>query len=105
MKRARLKARSKKTSAKYVERRKLVERLLKERPRCEAQVPDVCTGKSVHLHERLARSQGGDILDPEQSGIITVCFECHWWIGTEVKKATEMGLRWRRYGRGQQDTD
>ena len=58
----RLKPRSKKMAAKYVERRKLVEKLLKEHPQCEAQVPDVCTGKSVDLHELLARSQGGSIL-------------------------------------------
>ncbi len=83
-------------AAKYVERRKLVEKLLKEHPQCEAQVPDVCTGKSVDLHEVLARSQGGSILDP--SNIICVCRECHDFIGREVKLATEMGLRRRRYG-------
>ena len=96
MKRSRLKPRSKKMAAKYVERRKLVEKLLKERPQCEAKVPDVCTGKSVDLHELLARSQGGSILD--ESNIICVCRACHDFVGTEVQKATEMGLRRRRYG-------
>ena len=96
MKRSRMKPRSKKMAAKYVERRKLVEKLLKEHPQCEAQVPDVCTGKSVDLHELLARSQGGSILDP--SNIICVCRACHDFIGREVKQATEMGLRRRRYG-------
>jgi len=96
MKRSRLKPRSKKMSKVYVERRKLVEKLLKEHPQCEAQVPDVCTGKSVDLHELLARSQGGSILDP--SNIICVCRACHNFVGTEVQKATEMGLRRRRYG-------
>jgi hypothetical protein len=95
MKRSRMKPRSKKMAAKYVERRKLVEKLLKEHPQCEAQVPDVCTGKSVDLHELLARSQGGSILDP--SNIICVCRACHDFIGREVKLATEMGLRRRRY--------
>ena len=95
MKRSRLKPRSKKMAAKYVERRKLVEKLLKEHPQCEAQVPDVCTGKSVDLHELLARSQGGSILD--ESNIICVCRGCHDFIGREVKLATEMGLRRRRY--------
>jgi len=96
VKRSRMKPRSKKMAAKYVERRKLVEKLLKEHPQCEAQVPDVCTGKSVDLHELLARSQGGSILDP--SNIICVCRACHDFIGREVKQATEMGLRRRRYG-------
>jgi hypothetical protein len=95
MKRSRMKPRSKKMSKVYVERRKLVEKLLKEHPQCEAQVPDVCTGKSVDLHELLARSQGGSILDP--SNIICVCRACHDFIGREVKLATEMGLRRRRY--------
>ena len=87
----------------YNQRRKLVARLLEEKPYCEAQVPEVCTGKSVDLHEILARSQGGSILDP--SNIICVCRACHNFIGTDVQKATEMGLRARRYGRGQQGTD
>ena len=95
MKRSRLKPRSKKMTQLYRERRKLVEKLLKEHPQCEAQVPDVCTGKSVDLHELLARSQGGSILDP--SNIICVCRACHDFIGREVKLATEMGLRRRRY--------
>ena len=95
MKRSRMKPRSKKMAAKYVERRKLVEKLLKEHPQCEAQVPDVCTGKSVDLHELLARSQGGSIL--EESNIICVCRACHDFIGREVKQATEMGLRRSRY--------
>ena len=79
----------------YRERRKLVSRLLQEKPKCEAQVPDVCTGKSVDLHEVLARSQGGSILD--ESNIICVCRACHDFVGREVKLATEMGLRRRRY--------
>ena len=105
MKRSRLKPRSKKMSKVYVERRKLVEKLLKEHPQCEAQVPDVCTGKSVDVHEVLARSQGGSILercstDSDGSWIqcIAVCRACHDFIGREVKQATEMGLRRRRYG-------
>ena len=105
MKRSRLMPRSKKMSKVYVERRKLVEKLLKEHPQCEAQVPDVCTGKSVDVHEVLARSQGGSILercstDSDGSWIqcIAVCRACHDFIGREVKQATEMGLRRRRYG-------
>ena len=95
MNRSRIKPRSKKMTQLYRERRKLVSRLLQEKPMCEARVPDVCTGKSVDLHEVLARSQGGSILDP--SNIMCVCRECHDFIGREVKQATEMGLRRRRY--------
>ena len=105
MKRSRLKPRSKKMSKVYVERRKLVEKLLKEHPQCEAQVPDVCTTKSVDVHEVLARSQGGSILErcsTDARGTwvqcIAVCRACHDFIGREVKQATEMGLRRRRYG-------
>ena len=95
MKRSGLKPRSKKMTQLYRQRRKLVSRLLQEKPVCEARVDDVCTGKSVDLHEVLARSQGGSILD--ESNIICVCRACHDFIGREVKQATEMGLRRRRY--------
>ena len=90
MKRSRLKPRSKKMAAKYVERRKLVEKLLKEHPQCEAQVPDVCTTRSVDVHE---------VLDARGTWVqcMAICRACHDFVGREVKQATEMGLRRRRY--------
>lgn len=59
-----------------VTRRALVVALLAERPRCEARW--VCDGaRSVDVHERLKRSRGGNILDPTQAHMVTVCRACH----------------------------
>ena len=72
-------------------RRDFEAELLTARPSCEARVEDVCTYRSVDVHELLARSQGGSILDRENC--IAVCRMCHSWIGENPKKATERGLR------------
>lgn len=111
-----LKPRSAKTAAKYagsdgVEgRRAFVERILTERPECEARHlllcchPDDertldqagrCTRHSVDVHEILARSAGGSILDDKN--VLAVCRSCHDWIGNHPKKATALGLRRSRY--------
>lgn len=59
-------------------RRRLVAQLLRERPVCEARVR--CKGaKAVDVHERLKRSRGGDILDPRQAHMVTLCRACHEW--------------------------
>jgi hypothetical protein len=59
-----------------VERRQLVVRLLRERPRCE--IRWACQGAlSVDVHERLKRSRGGNILDPDQAHMVTTCRACH----------------------------
>lgn len=72
----RVKPRSTKRDAAMVERRKLVAQLLRERPVCEARW--VCRGaRSVDVHERLKRSRGGNILDPAQAHMVTVCRACH----------------------------
>lgn len=74
-------------------RRELRLRLLDERPWCEARTPQ-CGGRAVDCHERLRRSQGGDILD--ETDIITVCRACHDWIGHNPAAAERLGLaRWR----------
>lgn len=96
MKRSRLKPRSKKMSKIYVERRKLVAKMLKEQPHCSANIDGVCSAIAVDVHELLARSQGGSILDPENC--VTVCRPCHTWIGDNPARATALGLRRRRYG-------
>lgn len=95
----RLKPRSKKTQQLYSRtggRKDFVISMLSQFPKCQAQIDDVCQQRSVDVHELLARSQGGSILDP--NNCITVCRMCHSWIGDYPKLATERGLRLRRYG-------
>lgn len=68
-------------------RRGLVARLLKERPRCEARW--VCRGaKAVDVHERLKRSRGGNITDPDQAHMVTLCRPCHEMTEAEPAEAT-----------------
>ena len=87
MKRTRLKQRSPKMAAMYVERRALVAQLLAERPVCEVRAR--CHGaRAVDVHERLKRSRGGNILDPAQAHMVTACRACHDWTEAEVAKAT-----------------
>lgn len=99
----RLRPRSDKMTEKYVDRKLLRERLLQERPRCQACIPfyyhdlivlglssEFRVRTSVDLHEIKNRSQGGDILD--ESGILCVCRTCHDRIGAEPKVAELLGL-------------
>ena len=94
----------------------LVARLLRERPTCQAghvigahyaglPIPtkrcatdpiwDRCTRDSVDVHEILARSAGGSILD--ESNLMCLCRRCHDWIGDNPKIALALGLRRSRY--------
>lgn len=99
----RLKPRSKKTDDVYVERRKLVKRLLTERPFCEA-----CPVFAAHdnkityvrrpsqdIHEILRRSQGGSILD--EPNLLAVCRPCHRRIGDSPELAFNLGLAKRSW--------
>lgn len=105
----RLKPRSKKTSDEYVERRKIVERLLAERPFCEA-----CPKFAVHdkkvtyvrrpsqdIHEIVRRSQGGSILD--ESNLMAVCRLCHRRIGDHPQLAFALGLAKHGWERNEHD--
>ncbi|MCW2601840.1 MAG: 66, gp66 [Frankiales bacterium] len=66
-----MRARSLKAARLYRQRRALVAQLLEERPICER-----ChAARSVDLHERKNRSQGGDLLNP--AGISCLCRACH----------------------------
>ena len=84
--------------AKYVERRKIVARLLEERPACEAckslagyREERVYTlRQSGDIHEIINRSQGGDIL--EESNLLAVCRTCHTWITSHPHEAQHVGL-------------
>lgn len=86
MKRTPLRSRSKKQSAIYVQRRKLVAEMLEQFPWCARCYWD----RSVDLHELKNRSQGGDLLDPE--GIVTLCRRCHEWVTTHPQAAHDTGF-------------
>lgn len=90
--------RSKKTEELYVERRKFVEKILQERPFCQAcrafaAYENKVTFKqqmSRDVHELVRRSQGGSILD--ESNVLAVCRPCHTRIGNYPQLAFELGL-------------
>lgn len=85
------KARSVKKQREMLARHKLRIQLRAERGDwCEAQLK-VCTGQWVDMHERLARSQGGDPLDADN--IVLLCRSCHRYITDNPKKALELGFR------------
>jgi 5-methylcytosine-specific restriction endonuclease McrA len=90
--------RSKKKEAEYRLRRPLVEKLLNERPLCEA-CPEFAEydgrvtyarNRSADIHEIVRRSQGGSIL--EESNLMAVCRPCHNRIGNYPQLAFELGL-------------
>ena len=86
----RLRPRSKKTERKYVERRKIVSKLLSTRTKCEAGIIDVCVGKAVDVHEVKTRGRGGSILDEEN--LRCLCRPCHQYVTEHTKEAHELGL-------------
>lgn len=105
-----MKFRSTKRAAEYVERRKLVARLLGERPVCESidalsanvgalppgmlseffELRSKCTRQSSEIHEIKTRARGGSILDP--SNCAALCHSCHAWVTEHPKLAGEIGL-------------
>ena len=91
MKRSPIKARSKKTAAKYVLRRKLVAEMLERYPWCAR----CFWNRSVDLHELKNRSQGGDVLDPEQ--IVCLCRCCHQFVTENPAAAHAEGFTFWSY--------
>lgn len=91
MKRTRIRPISAKRARLMVERRHFVKDLLERRPWCEARL-DVCSGRSVDVHERLNRSQGGKIVGGEESDYVALCRPCHSWITTHPKESYERGF-------------
>lgn len=93
-----MRKRSKKTEDLYKLRRPLVERLLTERPWCEAcpvfaehdQKVSYVRNRSQDIHELVRRSQGGSILD--EANLLAVCRECHRRIGNGPALAFQLGL-------------
>lgn len=92
------KRRSKKMEAVYEKRRPFVEKILSERPYCEAcGVFAKHDGKvtfiqkrSMDVHELVRRSQGGSIFD--EGNVLAVCRACHTRIGNYPQLAFELGL-------------
>jgi len=90
--------RSKKTEAKYIERRALVEKVLRERPFCQAcKIFAAHDNKATYrqhmsrdVHELVRRSQGGSILD--EDNVLAVCRVCHVRIGNYPELAFQLGL-------------
>lgn len=107
VRKTRLNPRSQKMQVRYVERRALVERLLRERPRCEFPTAAAgmvvrdgtgstyddgrrCTRPSEHLHEKLTRARGGSIMD--ETNIMLLCSLHHSWVHSNPAHATDLGL-------------
>jgi len=90
--------RSKKQETIYRQRRPLVERLLRERPACEAcPVFAAYDGAVVYnrrpssdIHELKRRSQGGSIL--EERNLLSICRQCHTNIGNNPALSESLGL-------------
>jgi hypothetical protein len=87
-------------------RRAFNARILSERPDCQAcprirmtgglgVQPPTCAGRSCDVHEVLARSAGGSIIDP--ANVLAVCRAGHDWIGQHPREALALGLRRSRY--------
>lgn len=73
-------------SAVYVERRKLVAKLIEEHPACQRCKFDW----AVDVHEIKSRGRGGSILD--ESNCVTLCRECHDFLTTHPRQAEAEGL-------------
>jgi hypothetical protein len=89
MKRSPIRPTSKKRDAENRLRKKLRERLLDERPWCEARIKG-CTRVGSDLHEIKTRARGGSITD--ENNILVLCRQCHMIITTEPAFATENGF-------------
>ena len=93
-----IKKRSEKQSELYELRRPFVEKILSERPFCQAckvfaQYDEKVTfvqNKSMDVHEIIRRSQGGSILD--EDNVLAVCRPCHTRIGNHPQLAFDLGL-------------
>lgn len=93
-----MKYRSQKKEREYVGRRKLVAKVLGERPWCEAcpvfarydQKITYSRQPATDVHEIVRRSQGGSIL--EETNVLAVCRSCHNRIGSYPQLAFDLGL-------------
>lgn len=76
-------------------RSKHVREYLELHPECEARIEGICGFWSWDVHERLRRSQGGDILDGSDQ--LAVCRPCHNWIGEHPAEAKRRGFARSRW--------
>lgn len=85
----RMRARSLKTSRQYVERRKLVAKMLGPGALCAIRWDERCRGRPSTVHEKHTRAQGGDILDPDNC--VAVCDPCHMAVHDNPAEAARRG--------------
>ena len=89
-----MKRRSPRMERVYRVRRRLVGRLLEERPVCER-----ChSARSTEVHELLSRARGGSITD--EANCAALCHSCHAWITTNPAAATAEGWLRSQYEGG-----
>lgn len=108
--RTKVRAVSAKRAAVQQERREFVQRILRERPLCQAchavwsVNPDregwtlVRSAYASDVHELVRRSQGSPIVPSQglrDSDVLALCRRCHTWIGEHPAEAVRLGLaRW-----------
>jgi hypothetical protein len=56
---------------------------------CEAQIPDVCSGRAEHRHHRLLRKHGGT---DDRSNTTDLCHRCHGHVHANTGWAYSVGL-------------
>lgn len=84
--------RSSRRKNEMVARRILVEKVLRERPKCEF---PICESPSSAVHEPISRARGGSILD--ESNALALCGFHHSWCHEHPREATNLGMirsRW-----------
>lgn len=86
-----LKFRSKRMEEIYVERKKLVSRILQERPNCEVAWDSKCNRSATEIHERLARSVGGKIIGDSEDKYVATCRYCHTMVTDNPAEAHKKG--------------
>lgn len=85
-----MRPRSVKMQRVYVERRRIVEQLLRERPGCEIRWSEDCTGRATEVDEIVSRARGGSILNP--LNLRTTCRSCHANLTRSPAEAERRGL-------------
>lgn len=89
--RTRIKPMSDKRRAQVGPRQDVVAAVLAAHPFCQARG---CRKRSTDCHEPGKRSQGADILDPEQC--LALCRDHHRWAHLNPTAAVAAGLLWQR---------
>lgn len=95
LRKERIKAVSKKTAKIRRDAKPARDAYLSAHPRCEFGIENVCTGTSEDVHERLRRSQGGDIAEP--TVIAAICRACHTWVHDHPNASYAAGWLRRRW--------